>query len=187
MKTQTLNLKGLFLIFGFLGIFLNANSQDVKLSRQERKEVEKAQMQANFIIMDSLFRAKSFVLEADYLMDRYGSTVPVPSNLNFVRVKSTSGILQTGSNSGYGYNGVGGVTAEGGLGSWKVYKDEKHLNYRLQFTLMTNLGIYDVSMIVSADNNATATITGLSSGKLSWKGHLATVDNSRVFKGFTTY
>ena len=184
MKMKTVSL---FWIFGFFWISLISNSQDLKLTRQEKKEVRKAQMDANFYILDSLLKAKSFVLEADYLQDRYGMRIPVVSNLNFVKVDETKGILQTGSNSNFGYNGVGGVTAEGSLGEWKIFKDFKHLSYRLQFNLNTLIGIYDISMNVSADNHATATITGLGPGKLSWEGHLETVDNSRVFKGQNTY
>lgn len=176
----------LFLIFGFFLISLNSNSQNVKLSRQERKAVREAQMNANFYILDSLLNAKSFVLEADYLLDRYGLKIPVVSTLNFVKVDESKGILQTGSNSNFGYNGVGGVTAEGNVGVWKVFKDFKHLSYRLQFTLNTLIGIYDISMMVTSDNHATATITGLGPGKLTWEGHLETVNNSRIFKGQIT-
>jgi len=76
------------LVFGFILISLNSNSQDVKLSRQERKEVRKAQMALNFHILDSLLNAKSFVLEADYLQNGYGFRIPVISSLNFIKVDS---------------------------------------------------------------------------------------------------
>jgi hypothetical protein len=187
MKTMKMKTVSLFLIFGFFWISLISNSQDLKLTRQELKEVRKAQMDANFYILDSLLNAKSFVLEADYLQDTYGYRIPVVSSLNFVKVNESKGILQTGSNSGFGYNGVGGVTAEGTMGNWKIFKDFKHLSYRVEFTLNTMIGIYDISMMVSASNNATATIRGMGFGKLSWEGHLATVDNSRIFKGQNTY
>jgi hypothetical protein len=187
MKTMKMKTVSLFWIFGFFWISLISNSQDLKLSRQELKEVRKAQLTANFYILDSLFNAKSFVLEADYLQDTYGYRIPVVSSLNFVKVDESKGILQTGSNTGVGYNGVGGVTAEGSLGDWKIFKDFKHLSYRVEFTLNTMIGIYDISMTVSANDNATATIRGMGFGKLTWDGHLATVDNSRVFKGQETY
>jgi hypothetical protein len=41
-------------------------------------------------------------------------------------------------------------------------------------------------MNVSSDNYATATITGLGPGNLTWQGHIATVGNSRIFKGQNT-
>ncbi len=173
----------LFWILGLFCISLNGNSQESKLNRQELKEVRKAQMAANFNILDSLLNAKSFVLEADFLQNKYGDRIQVVPLLNFIKVDQSNGILQTGSNSSVGYNDVGGVTAEGSIGSWKLYKDAKKLTCRLQFSLLTNIGNYDVSMFVTADNNATATITGLGPGELTWQGHLQTINNSGVFKG----
>lgn len=188
MQTMKMNLNkiSLFLIFGLIWICQNGNAQDRKLTRQERKEVRKAQMTANFYVLDSLLNSKSFVLEADYLQNKYGDRIPVVSNLNFIKVDGSYGILQTGSIAGLGYNGVGGVTAEGSLGSWEINKDPKKLSYNLRFSLFTNLGQYDIFMTVRSDNQATATISGLGPGKLTWEGHLETIKNSRVFKGQET-
>jgi hypothetical protein len=183
---MNLNKISLFLIFGLIWICQNGNAQDRKLTRQERKEVRKAQMDANFYILDSLLNAKSFVLEADFLQNQYGDRIPVVSNLNFIKLDGTSAILQTGNNTGIGYNGVGGVTAEGNIASWELSKDPKKLTYWLRFSLLTQIGQYDIFMTVNSDNHATATISGLGPGKLTWDGHLATVNNSRVFKGQET-
>jgi hypothetical protein len=120
-----------------------------------------------------LLTEKSFVLEA------------VTPNVNFIKVNSTIGVLQTGFNSSMGLNGVGGVTTEGKILSWKIHKNFKNLSYNLQFSISTTLGFYDVSMFVTSDNYAIATITGLAPGRLIYQGHLEIVDNSRVFKGTT--
>jgi hypothetical protein len=186
MKTMKMKIAGLLWIFGLFLISLNSNSQDYKLSRQEKKEVRKAQMAANFYILDSLLNSKCFVLEADYLQNEYGERIPVVSTLNFVKVDKLNGILQTGSNSSMGYNGVGGVTAEGSVGAWKIDKDAKKFIYRLRFNLLTNIGNYDIFMTVTSDNHAIATISGLGPGKLTWEGHLTSLNNSRVFKGQNT-
>lgn len=186
MKTMKIYTVNLFLILGFFWISLSSNSQKVTLSRQEQKEVRKAQMAANFSILDSLLNSKSFVLEADYLQNGYGYRIPVVSDLNFIKVDELNGILQTGSNFRFGYNGVGGVTAEGKIGAWKISKDFRKLSYSLSFSLLTNLGYYDIFMTISSDNHASATITGLGHGRLTWDGHLETVNNSRVFKGQET-
>jgi hypothetical protein len=187
MRTMKKYMASLFWILGFLLISMNINSQDNQLSPKERKEVRKAQMKANFIILDSLLNAKSFVLEADFLADKYGERVAVVPNVNFVKVDQSNGILQTGSDFRVGYNGVGGVTAEGTLSGWKVTKNLKSLSYNLRFSLLTNIGIYDIFMTVTSDNHAEATITGLGPGRLTWEGHLETVNNSGVFKGRETF
>jgi len=173
----------LFWILGLLFISLNSYSQQGRLSRQELKEVRKAQRAADFYALDSLLNARSFVLEADFLQNKIGDRINVVPTLNFIKVDESKGILQTGSNSRMGYNGVGGVTAEGSIGKWVVYKDEKHLNFRLQFSLFTNIGYYDIFMTISSDGRAQATISGLTSGKLTWDGHLERVDNARIYKG----
>ena len=179
--------RNLFILTGLFLIPALSYSQDDKLSRQERKVVGKAQLARNFYILDSLFSEKSFVLEADFLQNKYGDRVPVTSQINFIRVDGDKGVIQTGNNSYAGYNGVGGETAEGNISNWQIDKNLKQMTYNVRFSIISSLGHYDVGLFVNAANNATATITSLGPGKLSWIGHLATVNNSRVFKGMTTY
>jgi len=184
MKTKILKTgRNLFLVTALISISVLVNAQDIKLNRQERKEVEKADLAWNFYVLDSLFNTKSFVLEADYLQDKYGFRVPVPQNLNFIKVNDARGIIQTGNSFSMGSNGVGGVTAEGSLRYWKINKNDKRMSYTVRFNLATNIGFFDVFLSVNAANNAQATISGLGPGKLTWVGHIVTVDNSRVFKG----
>jgi len=159
------------------------SSQDAKLSRKERKEIEKIQKTENFYILDSLLNSRNFVLEATYLRNKYGNFISVSSMINFVRVNGSKGVLQTGSYQGIGSNGVGGTTAEGTIGLWEIKRNVKNQTYTLRFNLLTNIGNYDVLLIVSSDNRASATITGSTSVKLIWDGYLKTLDNSRVFKG----
>jgi len=186
MKTTKGNKVSLFFVAGLLLISLVGNSQDYKLNRQERKEARKAQLAANYAILDSLLNAKSFVLEADFLRDKYGNRISVFSTINFIRVDKSAGVLQTGSNTGLGYNNVGGITAEGRISNWNIKKNPKELSFTLRFSLITQIGHYDVLMVVTSDNHATATITGLWPGNLTWEGHLETIYNSRIFKGQNT-
>ena len=188
MKTNIIQTgRGLLLMTLLVSLSALTYAQDRKLSRKERKEIEKAQLQRNFYVIDSLLTERSFVLEADYLQDTYGTRVPVTSNINFIKVDRDKGVLQTGNTMYVGYNGLGGTTAEGSVGKWKINKDFRNMSYNVQFYISSNLGHYDVSLSVNAANYATATITGLGPGKLSWVGHLVTVDNSRAFKGMTSY
>jgi hypothetical protein len=187
MKTSKSYMVSFFGVLGFLGLTINSSSQDIKLTRQELKEVRKAQLEANYYILDTLLNEKTFVLEADYLESRYGDRVPVLSDLNFIKVNEADGILQTGSSFNPGYNGVGGVTAEGKTGSWKITKNPKKLTYTVRFSLFSNIGHYDVLMYVSSNTRASATITGLGPGRLTWEGHLVPLNNSRVFKAQTSF
>jgi hypothetical protein len=183
MKTMKIYMAGLLILIGLSGISIYGASQDVKPDKKSRKEARRAEMEANFRILDSLLYNGRYVLEADYLQNKYGSRVYVASTLNFIRVDMPGGVLQTGSDSRMGSNGVGGVTAEGNIGDFKISRDLKNLICTVTFNLVTNIGSFNIIMTVTADNNATATISGTTSGKLTWDGHLTTVDNSRVFKG----
>ena len=123
------------------------------------------------------------MLEAYYLANQYGDRIPVSPNVNFIKVTSEKGILQTGNFTDLGYNGVGGVTAEGNIGTWKIQKDPKNFSHYLRFTLHTAIGTYDIALSVNADNHARAVISGLGPGQLIYEGQLQTVGNSRVYKG----
>ena len=187
MKKLKFKLGSLLLTFGICCISYISNAQNVKLSKEEKKEAKRAVAIANYQVLDTLLERKNFVLEADYLQNQYGNRIMVTPLLNFVRVDSTKVVLQTGTNMSLGSNGVGGVTAEGNMDRWRLVKDFKNLSYFLQFSVVTNIGTYDVSMTVNSDNNAQATITGLSRGQLIYDGHLETIANSIIYKGQKSY
>lgn len=154
------------------------------MSRQEQKEARKAELYTNYVALDSVLEMKRFVLQAFFLQNQYGNRINVTSILNFIKVDSTTGVIQTGFNTADpGFNGVGGVTAEGTINRWKLNKNPKKLSYYLRFGLVTNIGVYDISMSINADNSAQATLTGLSSGKLIFNGHLVIPENATIFKG----
>jgi hypothetical protein len=183
MKKLTLNRVGVVLTIGLCLIATNSYGSGSRLTRKERKEARRAELLTNFRILDTLLQNKTFVINADYLENGYGDRVVVPDLLNFIKVDSKNAVLQTGSNYGMGYNGVGGVTAEGTIDHWEVTRNLKSLSYYVSFTVVTNIGIYDVFLDVSSDTNARATITGLTRGKLIYDGHLETIGNSSIFKG----
>jgi hypothetical protein len=107
----------------------------------------------------------------------------VLSDVNFIKVDSTNAVLQTGTSLNMGLNGVGGVTAEGRMSNLKIVKNVKNMSFFLRFTLVSDIGIYDVYMTINSDRAARATITGLSRGQLIYVGRIETINNSGFFKG----
>jgi hypothetical protein len=186
MKKSIFNVGSLFLAVGFFFISLNSYAQDVKLSRQERKSAREAVRTAQYIYIDTLLQSKSFVLEADFLQNQYGDRIHVTPLLNFIRVNSSDIVLQTGTSPDRGFNGVGGVTAQGTIGRYEIVKNFKSHSYYIKFTVHSNLGSYDVSMTVSSDNQARAEITGLNRGRLIYDGRLVSLKNSSVYKGWNS-
>ncbi len=183
MKRQIIKTGNLFLVIGLLFISLNGSSQDVKMTKQERKEARKNRQYLNFQMLDSILENKYFILTADYLENGWGNKKPVLSDLNFIKVESKNAVLQTGSATAMGLNGVGGVTAEGSISNLKIDKNLKNLTFNLRFSVVTDIGIYDVAMTISSDRNARATITGLSRGELIYDGHIKSLVNSHFYKG----
>ncbi|MCX6334165.1 MAG: DUF4251 domain-containing protein [Bacteroidia bacterium] len=186
MKAILIRSVSLFMLSVFIFSLQDTSAQNKKLTRKELREIRKAQMEANYYRLDSALNERSFVLEADYLRNKDGVNIPVLSDFNFIMVNKSEGVLQTGSGSGSGNNGVGGVTTQGIIEKWEVSGDTKNLTYTVRFSLISNLGNFDVVMFVGADNHATATITGLGSGRLTWSGYLESIRNSRIFRGQRT-
>jgi len=183
MKTLKFKPEYLLLTIGLFLVSFDCSSQDIKLTREEKKEAERAQQYLNFQALDSLLRNKCFVLEADWLENGYGVRRHVMSDINFIMVNSQKAVIQTGSVSSIGWNGVGGSTAEGNISGMKIERNEKKLAFFLRFTVVSNLGYYDVAMTVYSNNDARATISGLTPGKLVYDGKIEALYNSRVYKG----
>lgn len=186
MKTSIFKLQGFILTIGLLLISFTGYSQDVKQSKEERKEAKRDRQYYNFQVMDTLIQNKNFVLQADYLQNEFGFRRHVLSGLNFIMVDSLKAVLQTGSNAYMGYNGVGGATAEGSIQGLKIVKDLKHLTLFLRFTVMSNIGIYDVEMTVYSNSLARATISGLTPGKLTYEGRISSIYDSGIYKGWNS-
>lgn len=186
MKTFSSTIGKLLLAATLLLISFSGYSQDRKLTRQEKKDMRNAVMNSNFIVLDTLLRMRNFVIEADYLENQYGEKVPVSPTINFIMVNGGEGVIQTGSNFRIGYNGVGGITAEGNIGKIEIEKNQKNLSYSVKFNILTNIGAYDIFLNVFSDFQARASISGSTSGKLIYTGRLEPLTRSKVYKGQRT-
>ncbi len=148
-----------------------------------RKEKRNAEIDKQFELNKSMLENRNFVLEADRLLDRYGNTAIVSSTINFVAVDSATAIIQIGSNHRLGPNGVGGVTAKGKITKWKLTENEKQKSFNLTINVMTTIGIYDLSFMIGPSNTATASLTGLKAGQLTFEGRLIPYTESSVYEG----
>lgn len=162
-------------------------AQSREHEKELKKEAKKVKIQEDYMRTGHLLDSMRFVLEANYLNNQRGNRVFVPSTLNFIKIDSTKAIIQIGSNTGMGYNGVGGVTAEGSISRWKLVRNEKHKSFDISFNVMTNIGSYDIFMSVSASGNASATLSGITYGRLEYEGYVVPLKKSRIFKGSNTY
>lgn len=177
----------LFAAIFLAGVF-SLQAQDENMSRKEKKKQErKAREEMKYLRTGHLLDSMKFVLEADYLDNQRGTRVIVPSTLNFIKVDSGEAVLQIGRNAGIGSNGVGGTTAEGRISRYEVVENKKNRTYDVRMNVNSNIGNYDIFMMVSSDGSARATLSGIYPGKLVWDGDIVALDESRTFQGRTTY
>lgn len=177
-------MKRLVLIFALIistsFLFGQVNDENSALTKKDKR---KAELEKNYELTRQMLENKDFVLETNFLQDRYGFRVPVVSMINFVAVDSTQAVIQIGSNSRIGPNGVGGVTAKGNITKWELTENPKNKTFTLRMNVMTSIGIYDLFFDISASGQSSALLTGLSSGRLTFDGNLVPHAKSSIYVG----
>lgn len=154
-----------------------------QLRKAAKKEAKRIEEEQAMVLTRHLIDARRFILIADYVGDRTGNRVPVSSTINFVKIDSSFCVIQIGSLNGIGYNGVGGVTAEGRISKFKIIPNRKGDSYTIRLTANTMIGTYDIVLFVNAFGNADATISGITSGSLKYYGRIVPIKDSRVYQG----
>ena len=163
------------------GIYAQEKTNDKKAARQEKRKVA---MEAQSQLTQAMLDNKNFVLETDFLQNSYGDRVPVNSTLNFVKVDSSTAVIQIGSDYGMGANGVGGVTAKGKITNWNLKENAKKNSYSLSMSVMTPIGIYDLQFLISpSSGQATARLTGMRSGSLTFDGKMVPTEMASIYEG----
>ena len=162
--------------------YSQAQTTEKKMTRQEKKEAQKAMEQALFEEARQAIENKAFTLEADRVIFKRGRNAFVSSNTNFVMVDDDRASVQVAFNiPASGPNGLGGVTVDGNVSGYKIKTDKKGPMY-----LTMSVGISDQVSITlpHRSNNATVDIRpNFNSNRLTLSGELLPLDKSNVFKG----
>lgn len=167
------------LLFAAGDLLANAAQDEGKLSRREKRAAKHEQL---FERNRQMIESRSFVLETDFLQNRYGYRVPVSRNINFVMVDGDRAVIQIGSNTAVGPNGVGGVTAKGKITKWELKENERSKTFNLRMNVMTAMGTYDLSLLIN-NNHANARLTGTRPGNLLFSGDVVALEESVVYEG----
>lgn len=155
-----------------------------QLVKELKKEAQEEELANTSLVVTAMVQQATFVLEAHTLRDKRGESIQVTSALNFVAVDSTTGIIQVGSNAGFGPNGVGGVTAQGQVADYKFTQHERSGNYNVSYYLRTPIGTFDVRLTAFPNGRAEATLSNATmGGRLTYSGNLVPPGMSRVYKG----
>ena len=170
----------ILVVFMSNGIWAQKAKNPASMTKKEKKEME---LDKEYQLNKSMLENRDFVLEANYLQDRFGNRRIVNSMINFVAVDSMSAIIQVGSDYRNGPNGVGGVTAKGRITKWQLTEYKKSRSFNLSINVMTNIGIYDLQFSIGLWGNSTVRLTGLTAGQLTFEGDLVSYSQSRVYEG----
>lgn len=146
---------------------------------------EKEEMQFLFESAVQAVKDKSFVLEADNIVFKYGNRAFVNSNTNFVSLDGDKATIQLAFNSPYaGPNGIGGITLDGNASKIKITEDK---NGNISFS-MNVIGV-GLSATISFNmykgtNQCSATVNpNFSSNRIVFTGHLYPREYSSIYKG----
>ena len=138
-----------------------------------------------FVQARAALQNQDFVLEADNVTFRNGSTVFVNSTTNFISVKGNRAVVQISpSNMASGPNGVGGVTVDGRISGQEYRVGKKGLaTYSFSVTgigINAQIEIY----LTPGTNQASATIYPNFNANTVWvQGNIVPYENSRVIEG----
>ncbi len=128
---------------------------------------------------------QDFVLEAQSVQFRNGTTVFVNSNTNFISVKGNRAVVQISpSNMAAGPNGVGGVTVDGIISGQQIRTDKKgRTTYSMN---VAGIGInaqVEIYMFPGS-NSASATVYPNFNSNTVWlQGNIVPYENSSVIEG----
>ena len=188
----------ILLVIGSSGLFAQYDSPETevlnkkeqrKLAREHRLAERKAEEEKNSKITLYLVQNHRFILEADYISGNTGRRYTVNSKLNFIMCDSVNAVIQLGSPTGIGYNGIGGITIDGRVTKYelKEKQNKKGLtNYSITLYVTSSLGVFDVQMWVSPSGSASATVRGNFAGAVTYSGKLVPLGQSHVYKGMSS-
>ncbi|MDA3823966.1 MAG: DUF4251 domain-containing protein, partial [Bacteroidales bacterium] len=153
------------------------------LLKAEKKRLAEEEAKVRAALVEYMIKDARFVLEAETIYNRYGQSIQVSSAINFLKLDSTFGVIQVGSNNGIGRNGVGGTTVEGAVENYTYKKNEKQQTYTARFDIRSPFGIYTVTLNTMSGGKSEASISGNFGPSIRFSGPLVHPAQSRVYKG----
>ncbi len=159
-----------------------------KLEKQKKKEERKKRSLNSRKFYAKLIKNKQFVFQATRLYGPAGNYYSVTPDINFVAIKGNKIILQFGFQGVLGWNGVGGVTAEGFLTNYRFYPGK---NNKQALTVTAHIqpkyggSSPFFTMNISNDGSADIQVTLDNGGVLRMGGQVYAPSQASVYKGQT--
>lgn len=160
MKDSIITVRNFLLVLGFCCISISGNSQDLKLTRKEKKEIKKAEKFAAFEALSTTLKGRQFVFESNRPQGSTGSliynVVQIDRSRIFVRCDdppdATQG-LKGAANNYAGFSTYTGLYFEGDIQNWELTEHSKNQSYSIRFKAYTNAGgVFEISMTINPIN-----------------------------------
>ena len=159
--------------------------EEFRARSEQRREINELTDSIAGVQAAAAVQNRDFVLEANQVTFKNGSTVFVNSTTTFISVKGNRAVVQISpSNFSSGPNGVGGVTVDGTISGMQRMVDKKG-RVTVSFNV-TGIGInaqVEIYM-VPGTNRASATIYPNFNSNTVWmEGNIVPYSSSNVFEG----
>jgi len=176
----------------------NANAQQHILTQKEIRKIEKKKRKMirlkrslkSRAFYANLLKRHYFVFQADRLYGPGGLSYSVSPDINFFAVFKNKVVLQFGFQGIIGWNGVGGLTAEGFLDTYHFNPGKslkKALTIHGTIRPRGGGGSPYFNMTINDDGYATLDVLMIGGGRISMGGRLVSPQNASVFKGQTIF
>ncbi len=163
----------------------NDTGKDRKAERKERRLAKQAEKKAEMEQLYNLVTNKSFVIDADFLYDRYNRQ-RIATNHNYVAIQGDRIVLQTASPMGFGYNGMGGVTVVGKILDYEIKKDRKGQSIFVTAQMTSDYaGPGTVFIRINGKDNASARFYGPWGRGIEFSGNVEIPEKSFRYQGQT--
>jgi hypothetical protein len=140
-------------------------------TKKQLKEEQKAAKQKE---VDALVDSKEFEFVSVMAYPQGYSSVDMLTNPNFLRFKKDtihSEMPYFGQGYiGIGYGGSGGLDFKGAIQDYSIKKDKK--NYTIKAKVKDNTDVYNITLIVFFEGNASLTINTSNRSPISYRGSI---------------
>jgi len=176
-----------------LGVMTQSYAQEThtnvekNLSRKARRELRKKERiaadQYMFQSAKAALKDGNWVLESNQLITKWGNTIPVDSQTNFVELQNGTAYMQLAFAGHNGPNGLGGITLKGKPTQIKMNTD-KNGDVYYQMSVIGNALTADIIVrLGSGDNYASAQVNAITSGaRLQFAGQLVPIGQSSIYR-----
>ena len=186
MKTTKLILIIVILIMGFQTSFSQEaetkTKEQKKIEKQQAKEAAQLQEKADWQNLKTLFENKDLVFAGSVI----GGTTVDPS-INFIVIDGDKAVIQFANGFGGGANGIGGITLDGQIDSYKLKAGKPGKEIVLNMTVITQAGQGvrgPVNIQLSAFSFDSSRIN-IGAGTSFMDGRITSKADSKIFKGNT--